>query len=82
MTAHPAVLDLAALPFCYLLKGDGQAAARDLSRWVSAEDGYDIAKAMFQLVGRPEVAPLLPPGAIQACVDALASIGPIAAAIR
>ncbi|MBB1602015.1 hypothetical protein A9977_18415 [Variovorax sp. UMC13] len=80
--AHPTVLDLAALPFCNLLKGDGKAAAQDVSGWVSAEDGYEIAKAMFQLARRPEVAPLLPPEVIRACVDALASIGPIAAAIR
>lgn len=80
--AHPTVLDLAALPFCYLLKGDGKAAARDLSGWVSAEDGYDTTKAMFQLAHRPEAVPLLPPEVIRACVDALASIGPIAAGIR
>lgn len=80
--AHPTVLDLAALPFCYLLKGDGKAAARDLSRWVSAEHGYDTSKAMFQLAHRPEVASLLSPEVIRACVDALASIGPMAAAIR
>lgn len=79
--AHPTVLDLAALPFCYLLKGDGKAAARVLSGWVSAEYGYDTAKAMFQLARRPEAAPLLPPEVILACVDALASIGPIAAAV-
>ncbi len=79
--AHPTVLDSAALPFSYLLKGDGKAAARHLSGWVSAEYGYDIAKAMFQLARRPEAAPLLPPEVIRACVDALASIGPIAAAI-
>ena len=79
--AHPTVLDLAALPFCYLLKGDGKAAARELSGWVSAEHGYDTTKAMFQLAHRPEAAPSLPPDVIPACVDALASIGPIAAAI-
>lgn len=80
--AHPTVLDLAALPFCQLLRGDGKSAARDLSGWVSAEYGYDIAKVMFQLVRRPEAARLLPAEVIRACVDALASIGPIAAAIR
>lgn len=80
--AHPTVLDLAALPFCYLLKGDGNAAARDLSGWFSAEHGYDTSKAMFQLAHRPETGSLLSPEVIQACVDALASIGPIAAAIR
>lgn len=80
--AHPTVLDLAALPFCYLLKGDGKAAARDLSGWVSAEHGYDTSKAMFQLAHRPEAASLLSPEVIRACVDALASIGPIAAALR
>ena len=80
--AHPTVLDLAALPFCYLLKGDGKAAGRDLSGWVSAEYGYDTARAMFQLARRPEAAPLLAPEVVRTCVDALASIGPIAAAIR
>ncbi|MBC7395552.1 MAG: NACHT domain-containing protein [Variovorax sp.] len=80
--AHPTVLDLAALPFCYLLKGDGKAAARNLSGWVSAEHGYDTSKAMFQLAHRPEAASLLSPEVIRTCVDALASIGPIAAAIR
>ncbi|WP_180839037.1 NACHT domain-containing protein [Variovorax sp. RO1] len=80
--AHPTVLDLAALPLCYLLKGDGKAAARDLSGWVSAEHGYSIAKAMFQLARRPGATPLLEPEVMRACVDALASIGPIAAAIR
>ncbi len=80
--AHPTVLDLAALPFCYLLKGDGKAAARELSGWVSAEHGYDTSKAMFQLAHRPEAASLLSSEVIRACVDALASIGPIAAAIR
>ncbi|MEQ7892608.1 NACHT domain-containing protein [Xanthomonas arboricola] len=80
--AHPTVLDLAALPFCYLLKGDGEAAARDLSSWVSAEYGYDIAKTMLQLVRRPEAATLLRPEVIRTCIDALASIGPIAAAIQ
>lgn len=79
--AHPTVLDLATLPFCHLLKGDGKAAARELSGWVSAEHGYDTTKAMFQLAHRPEAAPLLSPAVIRACVDALASIGPIAAAI-
>lgn len=79
---HPTVLDLAALPFCYLLRGDGKAAARDLSGWDSAEYGYDTATAMFLLARRPDAAPLLPPEVIRACVDALASIGPIAAAIR
>lgn len=79
---HPTVLDLAASPFCYLLTGDGKAAARDLSGWVSAEYGYDTAKAMFLLARRPEAAPLLPPEVIRACVDALASIGAIAAAIH
>lgn len=80
--AHPAVLDLAALPFCYLLTGDGKSAARHLSGWVSAEYGYDTAKAMFQLVRLPDVARLLPSEVIWTCIDALASIGPIAAAIR
>lgn len=80
--AHPTVLDLAALPFSYLLNGDGKAAARDLSGWVSAEYGYDTAEAMFQLARRPEAATLIPPEVIRVCVDALASIGPIAAAIR
>lgn len=80
--AHPTVLDLAALPFCYLLRSDGKAAARNLSGWISAEDGYDISKAMFQLAHRPEATSLLPPEVIRACVDALTSIGPIAAAIR
>lgn len=80
--AHPTFLDLAALPFCYLLRGDGKAAARHLSGWVSAEHGYDTSVAMFQLAHRPEAASLLSPEVIRACVDALASIGPIAAAIR
>lgn len=80
--AHPTVLDFAALPFCYLLRGDAKSAARDLSGWVSAEYGYDTAKAMFQLARRPEAAPLLPPEVIRACVNALAAIGPIAAAVR
>lgn len=79
---HPTVLDLAALPFCYLLRGDGKAAARDLSGWLSAEYGYDTATAMFMLARRPEAAPLLSPEVIRDCVDALASIGPITAAIR
>ncbi|MBD8524435.1 NACHT domain-containing protein [Pseudomarimonas arenosa] len=79
--AHPTVLDLAARPFCYLLEGDGEAAARDLSGWVSAEYGYDTAKAMFQLARHPEAARLISPEVMFACVDALASIGPIAAAI-
>lgn len=79
--AHPTVLDLAALPFSYLLKGDGKAAARNLSGWVSAEYGYDTAKAMFQLAHRPEAAPLLSPEVMRDCVNALASIGPITAAI-
>lgn len=79
--AHPTVLDLAALPFCYLIKGDGKAAARHLSGWVSAEHGYNTAKAMFQLAHRPEAAPLLSPEVMRDCVDALASIGPITAAI-
>jgi hypothetical protein len=79
---HPTVLDMAALPFCHLLKGDGKAAARDLSNWVSAEYGYDTAEAMFKLARNPEAALLLPPEVIRSCVNALASIGPIAAAIR
>ena len=80
--AHPAMLDLAALPFCYLLRGDGKSAARSLSGWVSAEHGYNIAKEMFTLVRCPEAARLLPPDVIRTCVDALTSIGPIAAANR
>ncbi|WP_161499728.1 NACHT domain-containing protein [Limnohabitans sp. TS-CS-82] len=80
--AHPTVLDLAALPFCHLLKGDGKAAARNLSGWVSAEHGYDISKAMFQLARRSEATSLLSPEVTRACVEALTSIGPIAAAIR
>ncbi|MCC8362629.1 NACHT domain-containing protein [Lysobacter sp. A6] len=80
--AHPTMLDMASLPFCSLLQGDGTAAARDLSGWVSAEYGYDVAAAMFGLARRPEAARILPPEVIRACVDALASIGPIAAAIR
>lgn len=80
--AHPTVLDMAALPFCELLKGDGEAAARSLSGWVSAEHCYDTSAAMFQLTNRPEAASLLSPEVIRACVDALASIGPISAAIR
>lgn len=80
--AHPTVLDLAALPFCHLLNGGGNAAARNLSGWVDAEYGYDISTTMFQLAGRPEVASLLSPEVIRVCVDALASIGPIAAATR
>jgi len=80
--ARPTVLDMASLPFCRLVKGDSVAAARDLSGWVSAEYGYDVAKAMFELTQRPEAARILPPEVIRACVDALASIGPIAAAIR
>jgi hypothetical protein len=80
--AHPTVLDMASLPFCRLLRGDGTAAARDLSGWVSAEYGYDVAEAMFELARRAEAARILPPEVIRACVDALASIGPIAAAIR
>lgn len=80
--ARPAILDMAALPFCYLLKGDAKAAARHLSGWVSPEHGYDVAEAMFELARRPEIARMLPPERIRACVDALASIGPITAAIR
>lgn len=79
---HPSVLDLAALPFCDLLKGDGKAAARYLSGWGSAEHGYDTSKAMFQLVHRPEAASVLSLEVIRSCVDALTSIGPIVAAIR
>ncbi len=81
-SAHPTVLDLAALPFCYLLKADGEAAARNVSGWISAEYGYDTAAAVFELARRPEAARMLPPEVIRACMDALASIGPIAAAIR
>lgn len=80
--AHPTVLDMASLPFCRLLKGDGMAAARDLSGWVSAEYGYEVAEAMFELARRAEAARILQPEVIRACVDELASIGPIAAAIR
>lgn len=80
--AHPTVLDMASLPFCRLLKGDSTAAARELSGWVSAEYGYDVAEAMFELVRRPEAVRILPPEVIWACVDALASVGPIAAAIH
>lgn len=80
--AHPTVLDMAALPFCHLLRGDGKAAARGLSGWVSAEYGYDVAEAMFELVRRPEAARILQPEVIQACVDELASIGPIATVAR
>lgn len=80
--ARPTVLDMAALPLCHLLKGDGKAAARELSGWVSAEYGYDVAEALFELARRPEAARVLQPGVIQACVDELTSIGPIAAAAR
>jgi hypothetical protein len=80
--AHPTVLDLAALPLCSLLKGDGKAAARELSCWVSVEQAYDISKAMFELAHRPEATSLLSPGVTRVCVDALTSIGPIAASIR
>lgn len=80
--AHPTVLDLTAFPFCHLLKGDGKAAARNLSGWVSAEHGYDISKAIFQLARRSEATFLLSPEVTRACVEALTSIGPIAAAIR
>jgi len=80
--AHPTVRDMATLPLCHLLRGDGKAAARDLSGWVSAEYGYDVTEAMFELVRRPEAARILQPEVIRACVDALVSIGPIAAAVR
>jgi hypothetical protein len=80
--AHPTELDLAALPFCHLLKGDGKSAAQDLSSWTSAELGYDTSKVMFQLAHRPEAAALLSTEVVRACVDALAAIGPITAAIR
>lgn len=80
--AHPTVLDMASPPFCCLLEGDGLAAARDLSGWVSAEYGYDVARATFELARRPEAAPILAPGVVGACVDAMTSIGPLAAAIR
>jgi hypothetical protein len=80
--AHPTVLDMASFPFCHLLKGEGTAAARDLSGWVSPEYGYEVAEAMFELARRPEAARILPPDSIRACVDALASIGPLAAAAR
>lgn len=80
--ARPTVLDMAALPFCYLLKGDVKAAARDLSGWVSAEYGYDVAEAMFELARSPEARCILRSDVIQACVDELASFGPIAAAAR
>jgi hypothetical protein len=80
--AHPTVLDMASLPFCRLLKGDGTAAARELSGWVSAEYGYDVAEAMFELARRAEAAGIIPTKVIRDCVDALASIGPISAAVR
>jgi hypothetical protein len=80
--AHPTVLDMAALPFCHLLKGDGKAAAHGLSGWVSAEYSYNVAEAMFELARRPEAQRILQPEVIRACVDELASIGPIAAATR
>lgn len=80
--AHPTVLDMAALPFCHLIKGDGKAAARDLSGWVSAEYGYEVAEAMFELARRPDAARVLRPEVIQACIDELTSIGPIAAAVH
>lgn len=79
---HPTVLDMASIPFCRLLKGDGTAAARDLSGWISAEYGYDVSEEMFKLARRAEAARVLLPNVIRCCVDTLASIGPITAAIR
>lgn len=79
--ASPTVMDMAAIPFCHLVNGNGLAAAQDLAGW---KDGYayQVAAATFELASRPEARRIMRPEAVSQCLAALDSPGLLAAAIR
>ncbi|QQX89738.1 ATP-binding protein (plasmid) [Cupriavidus necator] len=77
----PTVLDMAAIPFCYLANGNGEAAARDLKGW---NDWYafEVAYKALELANRPEAKCVLRPEVMNQYFAALDTVGPLAAAVR
>lgn len=47
--ADPTALDMAAIPFCHLVKGETEVAARDMSGWVDWF-AFDVAESLLSLL--------------------------------
>lgn len=47
--ADPTALDMAAIPFCHLVKGESEVAARDMSRWVDWF-AFEVAESLLPLL--------------------------------
>lgn len=79
--ASPTVMDMAAIPFCHLANGNGEAAAHDLEGWIDWY-AYDVAKATFEMASRPESRLLFAPDVMDRYLASLNTFGPLAAAVR
>lgn len=77
----PTVMDMAAIPFCYLANGNGEAAARDLKGW-NDWYAYEVAEATLELANRPEATRVLHSEVMTRYLAALDTPGPLAAAVR
>lgn len=74
-------LDMAAIPFCLLVKGDSAAAARYMARWVDWF-AFEVAEELFALTRLANATGVLGPEAISIFVTARNTPGVLAAAFR
>lgn len=77
----PEALDMAAIPFCLLVKGDGAAAARDTARWLDWF-AFEVAEEVFALARLGAAASVVCQDALKKFMTARPMPGVLAAAIR
>ena len=77
----PSALDMAAIPFCLLIKGDSAAAARDIAGWVDWF-AFEVAEQVFALVRLGAAAGGVRQDVLSKFMAARSTPGLLAAAIR
>lgn len=77
----PKALDMAAIPFCLLVKGDSVAAARDIAGWVDWF-AFEVAEEVFALARLGAAAGVVRQDALSKFMTARPTLGVLAAAIR
>lgn len=77
----PTALDMASLPLCLLARGEGEAAAHEISRWYDWF-GFEVAEHLFAFVRAGEANGVIAPGEVREFLKSKAAKpGMLAAAI-